>query len=312
MLNIFGKKEESQPDWMAQMNEIRERWFVFLEKLEARMNELGEASIDSLKQAYEEDTDQYKRTAGRMLSGIKGQYQQMRQKANDVCGEKVDPFYDAMDDQVEFGSRSYDLLQEFRDACRERHSRFEDLYSEWMERLGSAMKTDMEAEYQKILDEYERIKDKFHCKQCGGNITIEKIFFISTYITCPHCQTQNTFDPGSQARMLEHIGRSLAEQRCAGLLQAYESEQQKERDLYYRMHELKIGNIHSGSAAQKDTAATIKDLETQRQQAIANAPDLYRKYLRAMFDEWNKIVPDLAEQNEKFYQRLLNDFNVRG
>ncbi|MGE9311301.1 hypothetical protein ACLOAU_06635 [Niabella sp. CJ426] len=38
-------------------------------------------------------------------------------------------------------------------------------------------------------------------------------------------------------------------------------------------------------------------------------PELYRHYLRTMFDEWNSIVPDMAHSNEKFYQRLLADFN---
>ncbi len=38
-------------------------------------------------------------------------------------------------------------------------------------------------------------------------------------------------------------------------------------------------------------------------------PEIYRQYLRAMFDEWNRIVPDMTSSNEKFYQRLLGDFN---
>ncbi len=38
-------------------------------------------------------------------------------------------------------------------------------------------------------------------------------------------------------------------------------------------------------------------------------PEIYRHYLRAMFDEWNRIVPDMTSSNEKFYQRLLCDFN---
>ncbi|GAA6768084.1 hypothetical protein AAFH68_40360 [Flavobacterium sp. CGRL1] len=49
----------------------------------------------------------------------------------------------------------------------------------------------------------------------------------------------------------------------------------------------------------------MDDLEEQRQAAIKNAPKLYQVYLRAMYDEWNKITPDLKEHNEKMYQNQL-------
>ncbi|GAA6768085.1 hypothetical protein AAFH68_40370 [Flavobacterium sp. CGRL1] len=96
----------------------------------------------------------------------------------------------------------------------------------------------------KILDEYETIKNKFNCTQCGGNIEIEKIFLIETYISCPYCQTQNTFAPSTLGRNLQNIAKELAEQRTAHLYDAYESEKDKERDLYHKRHELSLSTIH--------------------------------------------------------------------
>jgi len=40
------------------------------------------------------------------------------------------------------------------------------------------------------------------------------------------------------------------------------------------------------------------------------APKLYQHYLRAMFDEWNKINPDMEQEHEKFYTRLLNEYKT--
>ena len=93
------------------------------------------------------------------------------------------------------------------------------------------------------------------------------MFFIATYMTCPYCQTQNTFLPSTGAQLVLHQARSLAELRTAHLQKAYEDGYPKD-------------------------------------------PLLYKQYLRAMFDEWNKIVPDMAAENEKFYLRLLKDNNI--
>jgi len=310
----FGKKEDTghEPAWLAEMNEIRQRWFVFLEKLETRMDELGEAALPDLREAFNQADDPYKQLHSRMLSGIKGQLEQMRDKARKTEEEKIDAFYDRWEDDVDFGGAWHDQLSQFRDDTGDRFRRFEERIESWRQKLDATAEQDLEIEYQKLLDEYEQIKDKFHCKQCGGNIRIEKMFFIATYITCPYCQTQNTFEPSSQARGLEHLGRSLAEQRCAHLLKDYEAEKNKDGDLYHQVHELKIDSIDADKAGKKTAAETIARLEDERRVAIKNAPDMYRQYLRAMFDEWNKIVPDLKEQNEKFYQRMLSDFNRYG
>lgn len=240
------------------LRQTQERWFAFLEKLEARMEEMCTAAIPELKKVFEEDQDHYKRAHGRMLSGLLGQLQQMRAKADEVREEKLG--------QLIYSNGNIEYS--FREVCYDRHEKFEaklQYYTELLEE--TAERKDLEAFYQEQLAAFEAIRDKFTCKQCGGKITIPKMFFIATYMTCPYCQTQNTFLPSTGAQLVLHQARSLAEQRTAHLEKAYEDGYPKD-------------------------------------------PLLYKQYLRAMFDEWNKIVPDMAAENEKFYLRLLKDNNI--
>lgn len=240
------------------IRQTQERWFVFLEKLETRMEEMCTAAIPELKKIFEEDQDPYKRAHGRMLSGLLGQLRQMQQKANEVREEKI----------IGLLYSAAHTPHAFREACFSRHNEFEErlhYYTSLLEE--TATRHDLEAVYQEQLAAFEQIRDKFSCKQCGGKITIPKMFFIATYIACPYCQTQNTFFPSTGAQLVLHQARSLAERRTAHLLKAYEESNPKD-------------------------------------------PALYRQYLRSMFDEWNKIVPDMTAENEKFYLRLLEDHNI--
>lgn len=272
MFGLFGKKYEN-PALIAEMSTRQERWFVFLDKLEARMQEMTAAAVPELQKVFREDPDPYKRAHHNMVQGLIGQVNQMRNKANDVKDDNIISFVYQAESMIPSitttaGHAYHMKLHTFRMACLNRHFIFEEKINEAITLLQNAAgEQDLEGAYQQELAAFEKIRDKFSCKQCGGNITIPKMFFIDTYITCPFCQSQNTFSPSTGARMVLHQARSLAEQRTAHLLRNYE-------------------------------ATTPKD------------PALYRRYLRAMFDEWNKIVPDMAGENEKFYERLLSDYYI--
>jgi len=272
MFGLFGKKYEN-PALIAEMGTRQERWFVFLDKLEARMQEMTTAAVPELQKVFREDPDPYKRAHHNMVQGLIGQVNQMRNKANDVKDDNIISFVYQAESMIPSittaaGHAYHMKLHTFRMACLNRHFIFEEKINEAITLLQNAAgEQDLEGVYQQELVAFEKIRDKFSCKQCGGNITIPKMFFIDTYITCPFCQSQNTFSPSTGARMVLHQARSLAEQRTAHLLRNYE-------------------------------ATTPKD------------PALYRHYLRAMFDEWNKIVPDMAGENEKFYKRLLSDYSI--
>ncbi|MDR6760131.1 DNA-directed RNA polymerase subunit RPC12/RpoP [Flavobacterium sp. 2755] len=315
MFGLFNKSKDPEknegsketfPEWYAELQESQQRWFAFLEKLEAKMEELATASIPELKQLLQEDEDLYKRTFHRVLSGINGQLNNIRDKARDTYEEKIDSIYYDLDSRISVLDKHHDLLSDFRSACSDRYNDFDDKFDYWRKQIEKTQERDLEIEYKKILDEYEAIKNKFSCTQCGGNIEIEKIFLIETYISCPYCQTQNTFAPSTQGRNLQNIARGLAEQRTAYLYEAFETEDKKERELYHQRHELSLSKIHeSDKKVLSEIQAKMDDLEEQRQFVIKNAPKLYQVYLRAMYDEWNKITPDLKEHNEKMYQNQV-------
>lgn len=309
MFGLFNKQkdEEALPEWYSEIQEAQERWFSFLEKLETKMEEFATAAIPELKEILQSDADFYKRTFHRVYSGVNGQLNTIREKARDTYEEKINDLYYNLNSQVSVLSKHHDLLSDFRGACSDRYNQFDDQYDYWRKQIDKTQERDLEIEYQKILDDYETTKNKFSCTQCGGAIAIEKIFLIETYLSCPYCQTQNTFAPSTQARNLQNIARALAEQRTAHLLEEFEREKNKERELYHQRHELSLSIIHeSDKKILNEVQTKMKDLEEQRQFAIQNAPKLHQIYLRAFYDEWNKITPDLKEHNEKMYQNQLN------
>ncbi|BFM41538.1 hypothetical protein CFS9_01790 [Flavobacterium sp. CFS9] len=307
MFGLFNKqKDEALPEWYSELQQSQERWFNFLEKLEAKLEEFATAAIPELKEILQNDDDLYKRAFHRVYSGVNGQLSNIREKARVTYEEKIIAVYSHYSSQISVLSKHHNLVSDFRNVCSDRHNDFEDQYEYWRNQIEKTQERDLEMEYKKILDEFEAIKNKFNCTQCGGNIEIEKIFLIETYIQCPYCNTQNTFAPSTQARNLQNIARGLAEQRTAHLYEAFEIENNKERELYHQRHELSLSKIHeSDKKVLNQILAKMDELEEQRQFVIKNAPKLHQIYLRAMYDEWNKITPDLKEHNEKMYQNQL-------
>lgn len=313
MFNIFkSKKEENnQPDWLPELQETQDRWFVFLGKLEDKMSELCEAAVPELTQLFNSGDDANFMAYNRMSSGVLGQLDNIREKASDAYGEKIINFYDNIKSEVNFRSPYYDLLGDFRTKCSDRYNNdFEKKYSKYRKQIKNTEKQDYEVKYQEILTEYENIKNGFACKQCGSGLLIDKIFFINTLITCPSCQTQNTFEPSSQARNMQSIAFNLSEQRVKHLYKSYKHLISQERELYHERHKLKLSaTFEKDKNIKAEKEQQVIELTNKRQVAIDDAPELYYIYLRAKYDEMNKILPDLKEHNEVRYQNDLDSFN---
>lgn len=299
---------------LREMNEIETRWFSFLSKLEERMKELCEAAIPELQEVYNEDKDEYKRTYHRMLSGIKGQINNIEEKAKTIEEEKVRLPLDDIEEELDNieDEKLSDFFYDLEERCRKRYQEFEDKAEAWKDKLDSDMFVDYEKVFQSILDEYEKIKDKFCCTQCGHPILIEKIFFTPAFIACPACTTQNTFQPSTLASRLDDVGRLLGEQRAAPVLAAYEREQERERELYHQAHKLeieKIGfEINKQNDKVKDLDERIAALEAERRESELKAPQIYQEYLKTKFEEWIKLVPEMAEHNRKIYEQWISGY----
>ncbi len=308
MFGIFKNKEEEKPDWFIEAEQTRDRWFVFLEKLEQKLQDLCEESLPVLQETLRTDTDLYKRQFGLMQSGILGQIENIREKAYETNDNKINHYFSDLTRHIEPSATFYKAIYDLKYECSDRyHKTFDEKLQYWRNKISNISEGNLEAKYQNLVDEYENLKDKFNCSQCGANVPITKMYFISAYLTCPSCQTQNTFEPSSAAKGLEQLGRELAQERTAHLLENHKQEKNKERELYHEAHNLKLSYNHQTdkkTVAQKELQ--IAQLEQQRQESIANAPKLYEVYLKAFYDEWSNLVPDLTEHNIK---RLQNDLD---
>lgn len=289
-------------------DEIELRWRNFILKLEDRLVELYEVSIPELAETYKMDKDINKMAYHRMVSGVLGQVLHIIHKADSVFAEKVRNEFDEMEVNNP-AEKSSKVIYDKKEICATLLREFTDRAYIWYNKIKAAEYINLEEKYEAILHEFELTKNKFKCTQCGNYIILEKIFFNATHIECLSCKTQNTYRPSSKISQLEHLSRTLAEQRTKHLLQNYEREVKKERDLYHQIHNLKLSIILEKNIQKKiEVEKQINMLEIQRKQSIEEAPKLYIKYMRAMFDEWNKIIPDLKEYNEKVYQSWIKDY----
>ncbi|MXV38767.1 hypothetical protein GO491_08815 [Flavobacteriaceae bacterium Ap0902] len=187
------------------LENLKARFQTFTQKLLAKANELEQEVKASAQMMYDEDTDHHKRNYIQFKSGIEGQYRHMLNKARDVFDSQIRPL---RDDYTYAGvqawfSEMYTIMNGFE----------EKIYSIIKGLDDAVQEITAESRLQHILKEYEEIKDEFHCSQCGANLEIDQVYFVSTYITCPYCQTQNTFVPSSNMKELQFLSREVAEER---------------------------------------------------------------------------------------------------
>ena len=310
MFGLFNKNNDpaasNAAEWLPQIQENQQRFFEFLHKIELRMQELTDAAVPELTAMRNSSEESFKMDYQRMKSGIDGQLENIRKKVYDVHDEKVLDLYNEIKEGYSPKDHDRNVLDAFRSDCRNRYTLFEEKYQACSNAIDATDYEDYEIAYQKVLNEYAAIKDKFNCKQCGSPIAIEKIFFINVHLNCAACQTQNTFEPSTQAKMLQHFAQDLASQRAADLYNQYKMESEKERYYYHEMHPLKLSlNFEKNPAIIAETQAKIDDLEAKRQASILQTP-LYRQaYLLKKFAEWKKITPDLADHLETRLQNEL-------
>jgi RNA polymerase-binding transcription factor DksA len=311
MLNLFGKNKGQEsnalPEWTTEMQEIEQRWKGFLQKMEQRLHELGEASIPELQEAFKEDQANDSNNYHKMCAGVIGQIRGMDSKANEVYDDKIIGFYtNLMMIHSTASNPGREMLDDFRSSNHDLLNAFEAKCNEWIDKAQATEVENPEEKYRNILNTYETIKDKFKCSQCGGKIKIDRIYFINTYIKCEHCQTQNTFDPGTIIKELEWVTRTLAEARTQHLLDAYDEANAIINDLHDQIHSTKMDAAFEESKSKKTALeGKIVALKEQRKKRLGEAPLLYQKYLRAMFDEWHVLMPDMKEQNERVYEGML-------
>ena len=177
-------------------------------------------------------------------------------------------------------------------------------------------KPSAEEKLREIVEEYNAVKDKFHCSQCGANLEIKELYFISTYITCPYCQTQNTFVPSDKMREFEFVTKDFAEEKTREEEKLYEkisssdAASAEEEFLAYFLLRVAVWKIVA------DTVPTF---------AEANKKVFYREMDDLLFDDefdfdekpdlYRKIIAELAQMDGFYLQLavgLLENLGARG
>ncbi|ASZ12972.1 hypothetical protein KTO58_09485 [Chitinophaga pendula] len=267
MFGFFHKKIDYSPQ-IENMQQIRQRWLTFLHKLDERVEELYQQSLPTLKELFNEDEDPYKRAHGRMLAGISGQLSNMRTKANDVKEEQIIP--------VLYSTQAVDLLTK---EGRQFHDQVEDFRNT-------------------CFLAHDRFEDKInkyqeHLRATGQRHDLEQQY-------------------EQELRAFETIKDQFKCHQCGGNISI--------PGMFFIATYVTCSYCHTQNTFMPSTGAqmvlhnarAIAELRTAHllaayEQSAPKDKELYRQYLRAMFDEWNKIVPDMTAENEKFYQRLLQD-----
>jgi len=253
--NLFSSDE--QPKEAAKdSSDTLERAKLFFEKMEQRAKELVAEVKESGQLIADADQDPYKRSYLQFKSAIIAQFTGMIDKGTQTYHSQILP-------KANFAT----MLP------------LSQLYTAWQTNLLKMMEDsfegiqerNLEKEYQEIMAGYNQTKDGFQCKQCGADLAINKFYYTATYITCGFCQSQNMFDPGSQARLVEHMAIPLARARS------------KDQYEQYRQKKEAVGQ----------KAATPE----------------YELYAQAIKKEMDEILPGNEAQNQNFYDRLLKDFH---
>lgn len=240
---------------------LEDRYHTFIQKLEERASELENEVKMTAQMVYDEDEDQYKRAYLKFKAGIEGQLNILIRKAREVFETQIRPLRD---------DRGYGETDVWYDKVYEVYLDFEkSIYKKIKNAFKDVKERSSEEELKEILNEYEAIKEAFNCSQCGANVPIDQMYFVATYITCPFCQTQNTFNPSTKMKSLQFLAREVGEERHKNL------EKLCDRD--------------------RSEGTTVESFW------------LYYQYRAMVWLESAKIVPILKKENADVFYREMHD-----
>lgn len=296
------------------MEELHTRFSNFLRKLTERANELAQEIKASAQSFYDEDIDSHKRSFFNFKMGIQGQFTSIINKAQEVFDNQIQVHEPTIRERR---TPEGEIKEKWFRKIHDEFENWKDLIRDVSENVFEGVKEKSpEATLQEIVEEYNRIKDSFHCTQCGGKLEINEIYFISTYIPCPYCQTQNTFVPSIKMRELEFIAKDLAEERTQKEEKFYEktsnsnSSTAEETFIAYFRWRFAMWSVVKSivpileQANKKVLFREMHDLTTYDEYNFYENPDLYRKII--------KLLTKTEAEERKIATELLETLGARG
>lgn len=274
------------------LDEPVRRWRAFAGKIRQRADEWH-------AQGFEEALAMKRRARGAQdnayylfWSGVGGQIRALRDKVEDTFEHQLKPAFEqnAGTGGAPWGRQARHEQQAQAEALWRRLQQEKNELSEHL--LGLACTNiadfdaheDLEAQYRQILLEHERIQQGFACISCGAGLTLQEVCHAATYVACPYCRTQNTFQPGSAAYGLPALAEKLAEQRAGEARRRWET---------------------AAAQASPWSAASSASWHEQKRREI----DLYVDYIETRFNELDRIVPSLKTQNDLVRRSRIQEMN---
>lgn len=244
---------------MNEQQELITRWEMFLSNIKQRFYdclEMGQKTVlDSL---IDNDYDYY--SSFRVLSSIKTQIEDSIIHKIDETWYKQVRHLIASDYQADEMFKGYTLREQLQKELQKWYFICEGLLSE---------------KYYKYA--IQLVDKNFKCSQCSSSIQIKKDLFQSQYVTCPYCNTINTFVPETK---YVQIGWNVVNNISA----------------YYAIDEWS-----------KMTELQHKNDIKNHEEYIHQYNESCIKYLKKYFEKRIELMPHTKETYEKDFKKALNE-----
>jgi len=247
---------------------VRARWAAFLQKIEGAYTDLmAEATVGCL--AVLEANTLEPTAMSNAWNGIRAEIFALTERIGTTWREKVEAAFESA------GAAPAELLEQ--------------------EAVGRALGQKLMFELEKteielyadaatvILSSASAVLQRsFHCTQCNAQLPVPSKIFRSVHVTCEFCRSVNTFEPGSQVRMIEHFCAHHLSHRAA--------------------HGAWLDLKHTERERRETRGDTIENLR-----ALESAT---RMYWASYFTARATLVPDLEKDFEKDLQGRMRGFEL--
>lgn len=215
-----------------------ERFEVFLKKLEDRALELQNETLEAAQEISDYDEIRYHH----FQVGIRGQFRELPKKARQIFKDQIKKkslrnYIDYDNIRMENSVLGYEKkINNAENLLNDFEEKIEDIVNSIFDKVKVVSPKE---KLNQVLAEYETIKENFCCQQCGAKLKLDQVYFVSTYITCEYCQTQNTFIPSMKMALLPDLVRDIANQSTGDLERPIKGNNFYEQFIRYEDHSRK-------------------------------------------------------------------------
>lgn len=235
--------------------EAIQRWDAFLAKLEQRHEEtLAQAAEGCAMLLDLNALDPL--PMSNAWSGVESQLHELSEKVEQTFSEKVEPILEEAED--------WPALERERDKGIALQRAFERA------RQRAEIRVFADAARKILARAKENLARTFQCTQCRAPLPVSDRCFRSSHVPCPHCNTVNTFLPGTEVTSVEWF--------CVHRLAQAEAE-----ELYFGWH---------------DAEEAMNDSD-EAPEAVAAAERALHAYTTAYLRARIAIVPEYEKDFEK-------------